>query len=239
MKIAICDDELQFQKKLGDFLEKYGKENGIVMEMDFYMDGQELAGQKRKLSGYDVFFLDIDMQNLDGIRTAEIIREYTKEAYIIFFTAFLKYSPEGYRVNAIRYILKTSEDLEFLLKEGMDTILSNIKKGNLSHVFEFKEGKKKLLGKDICYVESDLHILRFHMADREEEYSIPGKLDEFQKMPVFHSFIRIHKSYLVNVDEIQSVKKYQVRLKNGTELGISRSRYRETEEAFVRNEGNF
>ena len=66
------------------------------------------------------------MEEIDGIETAKEIRKITKDVFIVFVTAFITYALEGYKVDAVRYLIKDHESLEKAMTECMDTILEKM-----------------------------------------------------------------------------------------------------------------
>ena len=98
IRIAICDDNEDFRQY------EYGLVNDImysincVCETDFFQSGNELLTKGEQVAGYNIILLDINMPGIDGIKTAEKIREYTEEVFIVFVTSFISYALEGYKV---------------------------------------------------------------------------------------------------------------------------------------------
>ena len=94
----------------------------------------------------------MNMEEIDGIETAREIRKITKDVYIVFVTAFITYAPEGYKVDAVRYLLKDDESLEKAVNECLDTILQKMVLEENKMIFEFKEGKRKICLENIVYI---------------------------------------------------------------------------------------
>ena len=92
------------------------------------------------LAKYDIVFLDVNMDELDGMETAQKIRKVSNDVFIVFVTAFITCAPQGYSVGAIRYILKNNVNFPELIFECMDAISLNMnyvaqkKKFNLMRV---------------------------------------------------------------------------------------------------------
>lgn len=238
VNIAICDDEKYFREKIKEYIEKYMKKMGIDFHIDLFSDGSELLKMGSDISSYTMIFLDINMDEIDGIDTARKIREYNLEVYIIFVTAYIKYSLEGYKVNAIRYILKDSEGLENSLVECMDALFYKMKNEVKTMIFDFNEGKKKVLLEKILYIESHLHKLIFYInEDKLNEYTILMTLNAMENQMKDLGFIRIHQSYLVNLKHIKKIKNYVAYLNNGKELSIAKPRYNDVKDAYVEYKG--
>ena len=75
-----------------------------------------------ELNQYKIIFLDINMDEMDGILTAKKIREQNSEIFLVFVTAFVNYSLEGYKVDAVRYLLKNNVNMQESIAECMDAI---------------------------------------------------------------------------------------------------------------------
>ena len=111
-RIAICDDESIFREQFKEILQKYMDERGRTYEIDTFSSGKEFIEQGIEMVKYKIVFLDINMEELDGIMTAKKIRENSRDMFIVFITAFINYTLEGYKVDAIRYILKEEKGME-------------------------------------------------------------------------------------------------------------------------------
>ena len=121
-KIAVCDDEEIFRKNIYKIIMKYMDENGCPCEIDEFETGNEFINLGINMTKYDIVFLDINMDEIDGIETAQEIRKVSNDIFIVFVTAFISYAVEGYSVNAIRYILKNNEKFAELIFECIDAI---------------------------------------------------------------------------------------------------------------------
>ena len=238
LRIAICDDEKLFRENIKKYVLKYLSEKDISSEIDMFNSGKELLGLGTDLLGYNIIFLDINMDEMDGIMTAHKIREYSMDIYIVFVTAYVNYSLEGYKVDATRYLLKNTINFDESIYECMDTILHKMNYIVLKKYFKFNECEKNVQVDRILYIESRLHKLEFYiMEDKLKKYSIYGKLDELEKELQGNDFIRIHQSYLVNMKHIEKVSRYEALLNNGIKLEIPKARYKFVEETFVSYKG--
>lgn len=100
--------------------------------------------------------------------------------------------------------------------------------------FAFQDGQRELLINQILYLESDRHKLVFHVKGKKEQLlTSSGKLDDMQKRLEPYGFIRIHKSFLVNVEKIVLIKNYRVILENGEELPVPREKFRQVKERYL------
>ena len=209
LKIALCDNDMEFLKCEKKIIESYLESLEYKHKIILFMDGDELMALERKIVEFDIICLDIKMKKVDGMKVAYKLREYSKKTFLVFVTAFAPYAIEGYKVNAIRYLLKGQENFREAILECFDTIL---KQENMSNVvFYFKEGYRKIGLADLIYIESSLHTLMFHM-NNGKVYTMKEKLDNINMKLKEYNFVRIHKSYLVNVSYIAEIKRYQAKL---------------------------
>lgn len=237
-RIAICDDELIFAEELKELISGYMTEKGLVFKIDTYSSGEDLVKLGIEVVRYTVVFLDINMEKMDGIKVAEKIRAASREVFIVFVTAYVSYSLEGYRLDAVRYLLKGSENFQSTVNECMDAIIGKLNYSVAKRKFEFKEGTKEVSLDRLLYIKSKLHKLEFHiMEDDLNTYTMYEKLSALEDTLKSDDFIRIHQSYLVNIKHIKNVVRYHVILNNDVKLIIPRARYTYVKEQFISYQG--
>ena len=237
-QIAICDDEQYFSENIKKYVEEYLTFKMLEYEIDIYSSGQELLNIGKDINRYSIIFLDINMSETDGIATAQKIRESGLDIFIVFVTAYFKYSLEGYKVDAIRYILKNNVNFKENIYECMDTILEKMNSGALKKTFRFNELKKTIMLNKLVYVESKKHILEFHILENQLEiYTMRGTLNELEKELMQLGFLRIHQSFLVNNKYIKTINNYKAILKNNKEITIPKLRYKDVKDSFIAYKG--
>ena len=234
LRLAICDDEPYYLEKIKALLEKYLDARRIPYEISLFPSGKAFLEEGENRVKYDVVFLDINMEEVDGIQTAMEIRAFHSDTYIVLVTAFISYALEGYKVNAVRYILKDA--LETGVAECMEAILEKMRLARVR--FSFLEGEKNLYTDNLLYVESRRHKTLFsYMEAGPVTYQLYDKLDAVEERLQGYGFLRIHKSYLVNMRHIRRISNYRAFLDTGEELPIPRLRYQSVREAFVAYKG--
>lgn len=234
LQIAICDDEQFYREKIQWLLEDYLKEHDLSYEITLFISGEEFLEKSENAVRYDIVFMDINMNEMDGIQTAMQMRTFHSETYIVLITAFINYALDGYKVNAVRYIMK--DRLESAMTECMDAILQKMQIAQVT--FSFMEGERRLYTDNILYVESQRHKLIFYYMEEEiVHYHIYDKLDVIEQKLQGYGFLRIHKSYLVNMKHIRKVSNYVVYLDTGKELPVPRLKYQTVKEEFVAYKG--
>lgn len=239
IKIAICDDEKIFRDNIENIISGYMKQKEILYEIDTFGSGKELVDLGIEMLQYTIIFLDINMDEMDGLETAQKIRAVSQEIYLVFVTAYVTYAFDGYKVEAVRYILKNKINFIESVWECLDAIRIKMNYVIERKSFDFTEGTKKISLEHLLYIESRLHRLDFHvMAEgRLVKYALYRTLNEIEKELADSNFLRIHQSYLINMKHLNKIVRYTAFLSNGAPLNIARVRYRLVEEAYITFKG--
>lgn len=237
LNIAVCDDEPYFQNRIKELISVYLNDLGYEHVITCFNSGKELLKKGTDITKYDIAFLDVQMGEIGGIETARHIREVSEDMFIVFITAFISHSLEGYKVGAIRYLLKDDKSLKDSLDECLSAIIGKMR--YVKRSFEFLSGVKEILVDRILYIESSLHKLKFFvLEDEKKEYQMYGKLERMSEDMKPYGFTRIHQSFLVNMKYVTSVERYAARLIDGTEISISKKYYYEAKTAYTKTRGN-
>lgn len=234
LQIAVCDDETYYRNRIYSLLSEYLEARSLNASIDIFSSGKEFLSERANLVKYDIVFLDINMEEVDGIQTAQKICDYQSGTCIVLVTAFLNYALEGYKVGAVRYIMKDA--LEIQMPECMEAVLKKMQIQKIT--FSFLEGEKTLYTDNILYVESRRHKCLFYYMEKETvTYQMYGKLDQLEEALSAYRFLRIHKSFLVNMKHIRRISNYLAVLDCGEELPVPRLRFQKVREAFVAYKG--
>lgn len=226
VNIVICENDKNDQEFVKDKVVEILDDLDIEYEIKVYNSGDDL------LEGYDkytdIILLDIQMDGLDGMETARKIREFDDNVEIIFITSFVEYALEGYEVNAYRYLLKPVKD------ENLRTSLINClnDRNFVKRSIVIKEGdtRIKISLKDIMYIEVQGNDITVHTL--KDTYRTKGTMSNFETEINSNMFVRCHKSYLVNLEYIKSIKRYTSILVNDEEVPLSRNKYKEIKDRF-------
>lgn len=169
----------------------------------------------------DLVFLDIDMPNLDGMQLSELIRN--KGVRVIFCTAYSEYAVESYEKDAVDYLLKpiaferfrkaVAKALEIRpVASGPDLTAAPEKSGKTRKLF-IKSGPRiyQVDTGELLYMEKKGHYVVFH-TPAGEILSRMNMSDLLNALPP-DDFIRVHRSYVVAVDKIDTIEKQMVIIK--------------------------
>ena len=104
IRVAIVEDDAEVQGVLQEYVRRYTRQYGTEFEVTLFADGVDILDDYRAV--YDIIFLDVEMKHLDGMTTAERIRQMDAEVILIFITNMAQYAIRGYSVGALDYVLK-------------------------------------------------------------------------------------------------------------------------------------
>lgn len=163
----------------------------------------------------DLIFLDIEMNGLNGLRFTEEILERQKPAlvspYIIFTSGHLRYAIDGYNYqNTVINFLHKPVDQEDLNKAIDNYVLL---KSQAASFLKTSEGLIKINIKDILCIASERNNVRV-VDIYGNHYLTRSEYEETRQLLSNHTFLRIHRSYLVAKDKIHSLNKNKIKLKN-------------------------
>ncbi len=234
LQVAICDDEEYYREKIQSLLKQYLDKQDLKYTIQLYSSGEQFLNHYENNVKYDIVFLDISMKKLDGIQTASQIRTFHNTTFLVFVTAFIDYALEGYKVNAVRYIMK--DTLQTAIPECMNAILQKMQTAQIT--FSFMDGIRTLYTDNILYIESKKHKSYFYYMQSDiTTFQIYEKLDCIEETLSKHNFLRIHKSYLVNMKHIRKISNYTAFLDIDEKLPIPRLRYQNVKELFIAYKG--
>lgn len=239
LKIAICDNEQQYCKILQTNLIEYCENHLIDASYFVFDDSVAFMEDIRNGMEYDIVFLDIDMPIINGITLAREVKARRKSTYIAFVTAFISYAPEGFKVDAIRYMLKNHEGFSDSICECMDAVTSKLSDHKNMLKIPFVGGCKSVVIEDILYVESRLHRLEFHIEGQDGVFWTYDKMDLYEERLKYYGFIRIHQSYLINAKYIQLFYKSELKLVTGEKFTVPKGKLRIVRERYTAYKGEF
>lgn len=218
MRIAIVEDELMYAKQLEGFLRQYEEERQETFEIYLFTDGDEIVENYK--AQFDIILLDIQMQFMDGMTTAEAIRKVDTEVIIIFITNLRQYAIRGYEVDALDYVVKPIT--YFAFSERLNRAVKRLKK-RTQHtiVIKLRRGIARIDVADIYYVESQNHTLIYHVVGKNIESS--GSMKDAEDMLSEFDFCRGNKGYLINLAHVDSVQD-SFAVVRGEKLLLSRPR---------------
>jgi len=239
IKVIIIDDEAPARDLIRHYLQMY-PDIDIAGEADNGFTAMKLI---REINP-QLIFLDVQMPKLTGFEMLELMDE---SPAVIFSTAFDQYAIRAFELNAVDYLLKPYSKERF--DAAMQKALARIHSGTVSNsnIQKFKDYITDTIGSltriavkdsrqiyvipvcDIDFIEADGDYVKLHTA--KKAYLKEKTMKYFEENLPAGQFVRIHRSYIVNVNEVAKIElyekeSYRVHLKSGETLKASSSGYK-------------
>ncbi len=219
IKIVFCDDDLSVLSEVNTLLNQYRAERNPEIAYMTFHSPLELLAEIEKGLRMDILFLDVIMPGEDGISVAKEIRQYDNNVKIIFLTSSSEFAVESYTVGAYFYQMKPVCAEAFF--ELMDSVIADCEKvRHCSLILRCKSGITRINLEKLVYCEVIGRTLFFHLENGKVLESI-GSLDELcGKLVQYENFLRPHRSFLINMEYIQSISGRTITMDNLVEIPI-------------------
>ncbi len=228
MKIAIVDDEKFFLDQLNDIVTNKLSEMGLEIEqLDLFHSSDDFFASWEP-EKYHVVFLDIYIDNDNGVDIARRIRETDSEVSLVFCTTSNEFAAQSYEVDARYYLQKpiTDEKVASMLKRV------NFLRLEKNRIITLPDGFRCLLHK-IRYTNYMNHTVVFYMEGTEPHNVYMSHSDAEKLLLSHYEFITINKGNIVNMEMVEKISKNTFHMKNGELMPISRRRFKEVSDAYA------
>ncbi len=216
LRIAALDDDIEWldvEKKITEAtfsneeaFEFYGYNNVEKFLLD--LEDKE----------FEIYLLDMELPDTDGLKLARRIKRIQADPFIIYITNYVEYAVEAFEVNAFRYIPKNL--LEIKLPDAYKMLMEQLsQKKERYFIIQNHTRMEKIPESQIYYLVKDKKYV--YIKYRFGESRIRSTLEEVYQRLDQNEFIRIDKSYIVNLKHIMGLEKRQVKLRDGTYLDVS------------------
>lgn len=223
IKCLAIDDEPLALLQLKSLIEKTP-----FLQLVAACDGAIEAYNVLNQNEVDVIFVDINMPDLNGL---EFVRSLANPPLVVFTTAYSQYAVEGFKVNAIDYLLKpfgmpefvksvekVRRQYELMHPEQQEMTQETLANGTLFVKCDYRTIRINV--NDIKYVESMSEYLRIHLDNGEKLMTLMSmkRLDEMLSPK---DFMRVHRCYIVNMNKVKEISKMRIIIDADTYLPIS------------------
>ncbi|MCM1039865.1 MAG: LytTR family DNA-binding domain-containing protein [Ruminococcus sp.] len=219
LSIAVCDDEIIECADMAKQIKEILREMKMPCILRQFYGGRELL---QASESFDIIFLDIMMNEPDGMKTAQIFREKSFEGILVFVSSSREYVFEAYDVEAFHYLLKPVDNRK--LENILQNAIRKTKKRSQDFIIVSKERQnKKLFLDDIYYFEIRGRVIDAHGKDGLFTYY--GQIGELENKLRDKGFFRCHKGYLINLKHVEMYSRQEAVLDNGESVMIAKRRY--------------
>ena len=228
LRIAFCDDNNNFLQEISDMAANWSCSLYHIVCETF--DNADALLNAHKIFPFDIIFLDIVMPMINGIETAREIRRHDKKTQIIFLTSSSEYAVESYTVKANNYLLKpvTEETLFACLND----ILSEISLRPQTLTVKGLHSMQKIALDEIMYVEAQNKRILFTLANGTTFQSTEPLHTYQDTLSLNDGFFKCHRSYIVNINHIDTYTSKEIKMHSGYYIPISRNCQKAFESAY-------
>ena len=228
-RIAVCEDEKILRTQLENIISRIAQENRKECRIaGFETGGALLKAVCGEGDCFDLIFLDILMDGMDGMETARALQKEGIRAKIVFVTSSPDFVFKGYEVGAFRYLLKPYQEGE-IKKVLMECFTQSLAPKDL--VIQNGAVLRRIPFRDICYVEAQRKTSVVFLDT--EAVPVPYKISEIGSGLPEEAFFRCQKSFIVNLEQITTIRRYEATLRGGKVVPVSRAKWTELREKLI------
>lgn len=231
INVAVCDDETNVVEQIKNYLVNYQSDKNFQLNVNVFSNGEELLESKIV---FDLIFLDIEMNGIDGIRAAKILRQRFRKTKIVYISSHSELALASYAVHPFDFIEKplSKDKITNVLNEFM-TYLSDLP--NEYTIVEFKgvNGPILLEPRNIFVLEYTGNR-RVTIYTSDKKYEVRGSLYNVIKLIPSDSFTSPHKSFIINMEYVKSQDNFMLFMTNNIEVPIAQKKLKEFQKEFSR-----
>lgn len=242
INIAVVDDETIIREQIKSLIDRNVDKKAYECQIDTYSTGEDLLAVKKY---YDVIFLDIQMDGMNGIEIAKMLREQSvwngnvvngtvqQDSILIFITAIKEYVFDAFDVSAFHYLLKPIDEKKFASVFGLAILETEMRRRQHKKQLFIKTRNRNITldQSSILYIESRAKKVEIHTA--EEVIEMYATMNELEKQ-LSQNCYRCHRGYLVNMAFIAEYNNDSITLSNGEDIILSKEKYSEFVKVYMR-----
>lgn len=217
MKIAICDDEQIYIDNIVKHLDIFSAENNIDFEKSIFTDSSDILFCDIK---FDIAVLDIEMDNMNGIKLGEELRKRNPHIILIYVTAHRKYLDDALNLNAVRFFEKPLDSQRFY--RGLSDAIKRIDHSSINFYLKDQKIMERISVQDIIFVEIEKRKTR--IVTKAKEYHSDHHISFWRDNLTSTIFISPHKSYIINFNYVTEYERNYVVLDEKYKVNIARNK---------------
>ena len=220
MHILVCDDDAVFAAQMDEYISEWFRAREIQVQSTVCTSGEQLLATP-ELERYQLAFLDVDLKTTDGIALGRKLRQVAPDIVLVYISAYLEFAPQGYTVNAYRYLLK--RDIAAQLPSCLEDIFAGMTDPKKTLEVRHNRTTSEIPLDQIYYLESDLRQINIYGdIPHQPICTFYGKIADLPAMLYENGFLQVGRSDVVNLQYVRSIRNYKVELRSGVELNASR-----------------
>lgn len=231
-KIGICDDDQKFCCEMKKYLIEYSRKEMIDVQIEIFITPERFLEYIQKRDPFDILFLDIELEKMNGIIVGRKIREVFKNemTQIVYVSSKENYAMQLFQVRPMDFLIKPIRLRDIIrVMQVYRNIYNNQKTYFVYHI-----GKQQ-------YSITEEHVIYFrsegkkiYIVTQSDEKEFYGKLSEVEKQINMNKFCVVHKSYIINMNYVLEYRANEVIMTNGDRIPISQSKRRAVKEKILK-----
>lgn len=228
-KIAIIEDEKPQAVLTQKLVLSWAHNNNIHIHIKCFSSSESFLFEYEDNNNYSGLLIDIQMNGISGIKLAKKIREKGDTIPIVFITGLTNYISVGYDVSALHYLVKPIKQEKLFI--CLDKIYKVSSKEKQYLLIQSNDITTKVIQDNIVSLESQKHSTIVRCTDNKYVAKMGINLIR-ESLTEFH-FIKCHRSYIIGIRHINTIKKYEAIMTNKDIIPISRRLYNDVYERFI------
>ncbi len=225
--IAIVDDNQIDREFLHAQTQSWAAQRDCTLQAEQFTSAEEFLFHYAEHKDYDILLLDIEMPGMDGVTMARRIRKENETVQIVFITGYSEYISEGYEVAALHYLMKPVNTNK--LRQVLDRAADKLQRNERCLTLELSGEVVRLPLYQIRWAEVRQNYLTIHA---KADYTVKMTLSELENR-LDDRFFRAGRSFIINLTEVRSVTRQEVRLSDGTAIPLPRGQYEPLNRAII------
>lgn len=232
LHIAVCDDNIDELSNMAHLINEYRLSRNLNCEYAVFHNGFDLISTLEKGKKFSFYCLDIIMPAYTGLDVAKEIRQFDKNAPIVFFTSSHEFALESYSVNAINYVIKPVTKEKFFFT--IDKVLEHLKIEQYEAiVVKSSDGIQRILLSNLVYAEVEGRNVFYHLISGKKIECTEPFLPVCEKLLKYCQFIKTHRSYIINMQYIDTIGNNTLMLQDQSSVPIAQGKTREIKEKYL------
>ncbi len=231
MYIAVCDDQAGELGAIDALLREWEAERNRPVRRRLFQSAVELVEAARR-EGFTLYLLDVLMPAISGMDAAYEIRSFDRAADVVFLTSSPEFACESYRVQALDYPLKPVD--KRMLFSLLDQLHRREQRPQEALILKTRTTIVRIPFSEISFVEVIGKRLYFNMANGDVR-EVSGSLKDYEAPLLSRpEFMRIHRSYIVNMLHTSEISSNHIRTLSGKDLPVSRTLYPQIQKDYMK-----
>lgn len=230
MYLAVCDDQAEELNGIDALLCEWEKERNLPLHRKLFSNVVELLDAARR-ENFTLYLLDVIMSGINGISAAREIRDFDRTADIVFLTSSPEFAWESYRVQALDYLLKPVD--RGILFSLLDKLYRREQRPQEALILKTGPTVLRILFSELSFVEVIGKRLYFNMVSGDVR-EVTGAMKNYEEQLLSRpEFMRVHRSYIVNMLQVEELTSSYIRTFSGKSLPVSRLLYPQLQEDYM------